>query len=73
VRSKGMVVNLQKVPGALVQSCNFNSICDLLNPVNFIDNHRKFRKMQTQFCWIPGETCYNFGYSRLSCFLTFLA
>jgi hypothetical protein len=68
-----MVVNLQKVPGALVQSCNFNSICDLLNLVNSVENHREIRKMQIQFCWIPSETYYNFCYSCLSYFLIFLA
>jgi hypothetical protein len=50
-----MVVILQKVPRALVKSCNFNSICDLLNLVNSVENRRKIRKMQTQFCCIPGE------------------
>jgi hypothetical protein len=60
VRSKGMVVNRQKVPGALVKNCNFNSICDLLNLVNSVESHRKIIKMQAQFCRIPGGKYYNF-------------
>jgi hypothetical protein len=42
----------------------------------FVDSckiHRKFRKIQTRFCWTPGEKLYNFCYSCLSCFLIFLA
>jgi hypothetical protein len=38
----------------------------LLIFVNCVENHRKFRKMQDQFCWIPGELYYNFCYSSLS-------
>jgi hypothetical protein len=38
----------------------------LLILVNCIENHRKIRKMQTQFYWIRCELCYNFCYSGLS-------
>jgi hypothetical protein len=40
VRSEGIYVKFWKVPGALVKSYNFNSICDLLNLVNSIENCR---------------------------------
>jgi hypothetical protein len=66
-------VNPQEVPGALVKGCDFNSSCDLLSFVNSVENRRKIRKVQTQFCWIPDEKYYNFCYSCLSCFLIFLA
>jgi hypothetical protein len=56
-----------------VQKCNFNSICDLLNLVNPVENHGNIRKKQTQFCWFPREKYYNFCYTHLGCFLIFLA
>jgi hypothetical protein len=34
--------------------------------VNCIENRRKIRKMQGQFCWIRCELSYNFCYSGLS-------
>jgi hypothetical protein len=62
----GISVKYQKVSGALAKSCNFNSISDLLNLVNCIENSRKIRKMQTQFCGFRCEIYYNFCYSCLS-------
>jgi hypothetical protein len=44
-----------KLLGTLLQKGNFNSICALLNLVNFVENRRKIRKIQTQFCWISGK------------------
>jgi hypothetical protein len=38
VQSKGMVVNLQKLPGASAQNCNFNSVTDLQKLVKFVEN-----------------------------------
>jgi hypothetical protein len=60
VWTEGVVVNLQKVPGTLVKSSFLNSKTVLLNFVNCVENQRKIRKMQTQFCWIPGENTTNF-------------
>jgi hypothetical protein len=62
-----------KLPGVLSQKGNFNSICDLLNLVNAMENRRNIIKMQTQFFWIPGERYDNFCYSCLSCFLIIFA
>jgi hypothetical protein len=41
----------------------------LLNLVNSVENCRKIRKMQNQFCWTPGEKYYNFCYSIGPCTL----
>jgi hypothetical protein len=46
--------------GASAQNCISNSICKLLNLVKCVENHIKFRKMQTQLCWINCEEYYNF-------------
>jgi hypothetical protein len=73
VWSKGMVVNLQKLPGASAQNCNFNSVPIFLKLVKCVENHRKFRKMQTQFCWMPGKNYYNFCYTHMVWILIFLA
>jgi hypothetical protein len=51
--------------GALAQNCISNSICKLLNLVNFVENRRKSIKMQTQFCWIRSEEYCNFCYTHL--------
>jgi hypothetical protein len=56
-----------------VQKCNFNSISNLLDLVNSLENLRKNRKMQNQFSYIPGEEHYNFCYTHLGCILRFLA
>jgi hypothetical protein len=64
VQSKGMVVNLQKLPGASAQNCNFNSVADLQKLVKCVENRIKFRKMQNQFCRIHGGKHYNFCYSH---------
>jgi hypothetical protein len=53
-------------PGSLLQKVNSNSTSDFMILVNCIENHRKIRKMQTQFCWMNGELSYNFCYSGLS-------
>jgi hypothetical protein len=37
VQSKGMVVNLQKLPGASAQNCNFNSVAELQKIVKFVE------------------------------------
>jgi hypothetical protein len=66
-------VNLQKVPGTLVKISFLNSKTVWLNFVNCVENHRKNRKMQTLFCWVPGEKQYNFCYYCMSCFLIFLS
>jgi hypothetical protein len=66
-------VKYWKIPGTPVQNLISNSICALLILVKSIENRRKFKTMQTQFCWTPGEKLYNFCYSCLSCFLIFLA
>jgi hypothetical protein len=42
VQSKCMVANLQKLPGASAQSCNFNSVADLQKLVKFVAIRRKF-------------------------------
>jgi hypothetical protein len=44
----------------LSERWNFNSVAILLKLVNSVKNCRKIRKMQTKFCWIPGEKHYNF-------------
>jgi hypothetical protein len=72
-QSRGIFVSSLIFLGAFVKSCNFNSICDLLNLVNFVENRRQIRKMQTQFCWMSGEKYYNFCYYCLSCFLIVFA
>jgi hypothetical protein len=51
--------------GASVQNCNFNSIPNLLKLVKCVENRRKFRKMQTQFCWIRCEEYYNSCYTHI--------
>jgi hypothetical protein len=38
VQSKGLVVNLQKLPGASAQNCNFNSVADLQKLVKCVEN-----------------------------------
>jgi hypothetical protein len=72
VQSKGMVVNLQKLPGASAQNCNFNSVAELQKLVKFVQILGKFRKLQNQICWIRCEECYNFCYSHKFGFWMFL-
>jgi hypothetical protein len=50
-------------PRASLQKVNSNSTSAWLKLVNCVENHRKIRKFQTQFCWIRGEISYNFCYS----------
>jgi hypothetical protein len=61
VRSRGISLRNQKFTGTPVQNLISNSICVLLILVNYVENRRKIGKMQTQFCWIPGEKLYNFS------------
>jgi hypothetical protein len=67
-----MVVMFRLFAGSSVQKGNFNSIAILLELVKSLENRRNFRKLQTQFFYIPGEEYYNFCYTHLGCFLIFL-
>jgi hypothetical protein len=60
VRTEGIYVNSQKILGTLVKNQIFNSVAVLLKIVKSVDNCKKIRRMQTQFCWIPCEKHYNF-------------
>jgi hypothetical protein len=66
-------VKAEKFQGPWLQNRISNSICVLLILVKFVENRRKLRQMQNQFCWIPGEKYYNFFYSCKSCLLIVLA
>jgi hypothetical protein len=48
-QTEGIVVKVGKELGALVQKNIFNSIAILLELVKYLENRRKFRKLQTQF------------------------
>jgi hypothetical protein len=63
---RGDIANLEIFPGSDSQKVTQIVKADSLNLVNCVENHRKFRKMQGQFCWIRGELFYNFLYSGLS-------
>jgi hypothetical protein len=63
-------IETSKVPGA---KRNFNSIYKLLKLVKCVENRRKFRKFQNQFCWIHGEKYYNLCYTHMVWFWIFLA
>jgi hypothetical protein len=60
VQRKDSSVRNQKLPRTFVQNKFLNSEADLLILVKCVENYREIRKMQTQFCWIPGEKHYNF-------------
>jgi hypothetical protein len=49
----------------LSAKCISNSVCKLLKLVKFVENRRKFRKVQTQFFWIRGEDYYIFCYTHM--------
>jgi hypothetical protein len=66
---KGLSIRNQKFLGTLVKSSFLNSTCVWLKLVKCIENHRKFRKIQTQFCSTPGEKPYNFCKACLCFFL----
>jgi hypothetical protein len=55
VRIKGICVNLEKLPGTplKIYSTFFQPFWPDL--VNFVEIHRKDRKMQNKFCWVPCE------------------
>jgi hypothetical protein len=59
------IASPQFFSGALALNCISNNICKFLNVVKCVKNHTKFRKMQTQFCWISGENYYNFCYTHI--------
>jgi hypothetical protein len=61
-------VEAEKFQGPWLQNRISNSTCVLQILVKFVENHRKLREMQNQFCWIPGEKYYKFCYSCKSCF-----
>jgi hypothetical protein len=65
-QSKGIFVRSRTFPGTPVQKWISNSIAILQNLVNCVENRRKFRKMQAQFCWVRFERSYNFCYTCLS-------
>jgi hypothetical protein len=69
----GRICKESKPPGIFLQNGIFNSIRHLLILVKSIENHKKFRKLHTKFCWTPGEKLYNYCYSCLSCFLIIFA
>jgi hypothetical protein len=58
--SKGHIAKGQIFSGVCPQACNFNFKVPLLILVKCVENRRKIRKIQTQFCWIRGEKSYNF-------------
>jgi hypothetical protein len=64
--ARGDIAKEELFPGALVQKETPIVKTVLLFLVNCVENHRKFRKMQGQFCSIRGELFYNFCYSGLS-------
>jgi hypothetical protein len=64
--ARGDIAKEELFPGALVQKETPLVKTVLLFLVNCVENHRKVRKMQGQFCWIFGELYYNFCYSGLS-------
>jgi hypothetical protein len=66
VQSKDLLVRNLKLSGAGLQKGISNSTCVLLILVNSVENRRKIRKMQTQFCWLLFEKSYNFCCSCLS-------
>jgi hypothetical protein len=49
VRNKGMVVNLQKLPGASAQNCNFNSVLILLKLVKCVEIVENSEKCKLNF------------------------
>jgi hypothetical protein len=63
--SKGHIAKPTFFPGSLLQKVNSNSKTLWLFLVNCVENRRKIRKMQNQFCWIRCELSYNFCYSLL--------
>jgi hypothetical protein len=65
-------VRFQIFAGSLARKSNFNSKRFILELVKSLENRRNFRKLQTQFFYIPGEEYYNFCYTHLGCFLIFL-
>jgi hypothetical protein len=58
---------------AFLQFGNSNSKVIFLILVNCVENRRKIRKMQNQFCWIRCEISHNCCYSCLSKFLIVFA
>jgi hypothetical protein len=58
--NQGRICESWEIPGTPVLNLISNSICVLLILVNSVENRRKIGKMQTQFCWIPGEKLYHF-------------
>jgi hypothetical protein len=68
-----MVVKLRELSGTQSKNPIFNSVAKILKIGKSIENHRKLRIMQTQFCWIPDKNYYNCCYSYLSCFLIVVA
>jgi hypothetical protein len=48
-----------------VQKYIFYSVADLQKLVKYVENRRKFRKLQNQFFWILCEEYYNFSYSHM--------
>jgi hypothetical protein len=60
------IASPQFFQGALAQKCFSNSICKLLKLVNSVENRRKIKKMQTQFCWFRCENTTTFVILRWS-------
>jgi hypothetical protein len=64
--AEGHIASPHVFPVASAQSYIFNSILHLLKLVKCVEIRRKFRKMQTQFCWIRCAKYYNFCYTQIA-------
>jgi hypothetical protein len=64
--AEGHIASPHFIPVASPQSYIFNSILHLLKLVKCVEIRRKFRKMQTQFCWICCAKYYNFCYTHIA-------
>jgi hypothetical protein len=64
--ARGNIAKEELFPGASVQKETPIVKLFWLILVNCVENHRKIRKMQSQFCSINGELFYNLCYSGLS-------
>jgi hypothetical protein len=63
--ARGHIAKGRIFPGASAQKYFSNSVPFWLKLVKCVENRRKFRKIQNQFCWLSCYEYYNFCYSLM--------